>query len=257
LQLSEIQKAREIAERALRSIHIREVEEKANIWIAWMNLEVEYGDDERVEEVFKQACQVQDSLEMHQKLASIYIDSGKHDKADGIFERIVANKSFRASPEVWLNYASFLMDRVNEPARARALLSRSLQSVPSNEHRPLTAKFAALEFRTETGDPERGRTIFEGLVTEFPKWTVGWDMWTDLELSRLTHTESADVKKEQKEKVRSLLERSANQKIKKRRAKFLFKKWLEFEEKEGGSKEVERVKGLAKEFVEGLQGKDE
>ncbi|KAI7495240.1 nucleic acid-binding protein [Hortaea werneckii] len=257
LQLSEIQKAREIAERALRSIHIREVEEKANIWIAWMNLEVEYGDDERVEEVFKQACQVQDSLEMHQKLASIYIDSGKHDKADAVFERIVANKSFRASPEVWLNYASFLMDRLKEPARARALLSRSLQSVPSSEHRALTAKFAALEFRTETGDPERGRTIFEGLVTEFPKWTVGWDMWTDLELSRLMHTESEDVKKEQKGHVRSLLERSVNQKIKKRRAKFLFKKWLDFEEKVGGAKEVERVKGLAKEFVEGLQGKDE
>ncbi|KAK1092303.1 rRNA biogenesis protein rrp5, partial [Friedmanniomyces endolithicus] len=76
LQLSEVQKARDIAERALRTIHIRESEEKANLWIAWMNLEVEYGDEERVEEVFKQACQVQDPLEMHEKLASIYIDSG-------------------------------------------------------------------------------------------------------------------------------------------------------------------------------------
>ncbi|TKA23532.1 hypothetical protein B0A50_07110 [Salinomyces thailandicus] len=255
LQLSEVQKARDIAERALRTIHIREVDEKANIWIAWLNLEAEYGDDERVEEVFKQACQVQDALEMHQKLASIYIDSGKHDNADAVFERIVANKAFRASSEVWLNYASFLLERMKRSASARALLPRSLKSVPSSQHRMLTAKFAALEFRSEQGDAERGRTIFEGLVAEFPKWTVGWDMWVDLETSRMTHTESEEVKKEQKEKVRSLYGRMVKEKIKKRRAKFLFKKWLEFEEKEGSVKDAERVKALARDFVESLQSK--
>ena len=255
LQLSEVQKARDIAERALRTIHIRETEEKANIWIAWLNLEVEYGDDERVEEVFKQACQVQDALEMHEKLASIYIDSGKHERADGIFERIVANKTFRASPEVWVNYASFLMDRLQESARARALLSRSLQSVPTNEHRLLTAKFAGLEFRSSSGDPERGRTIFESLVSEWPKWSSGWDMWVDLETSRLAHTETGEVKTEAKEKIRALYDRMVAQKTKKRRAKFVFKRWLEFEEREGDVKNVERVKGLAKSYVEGLQAK--
>ncbi|KAK4888633.1 rRNA biogenesis protein rrp5 [Elasticomyces elasticus] len=253
LQLSEIQKARDIAERALRTIHIRETEEKANIWIACMNLEVEYGDDERVEEIFKQACQVQDPLEMHEKLASIYIDSGKYGRADAIFERIVANKAFRASPDVWLNYATFLMGNMKDPARGRSMLSRALQSIPKEKNRPLTAKFAGLEFHSSQGDPERGRTIFETLIEQWPTWSSGWDMWVDLERSRLGQITAADEKLEAKEQVRTLYERMTAQKMKKRRAKFVFKRWLEFEEKEGGPKTVERVKTLAKEFVERLQ----
>ncbi|KJX99286.1 rRNA biogenesis protein RRP5 [Zymoseptoria brevis] len=253
LQLSEIQKARDIAERALRTIHIRETEEKANVWIAWLNLEVEYGDEDRMEEVFKQACQVQDPLEMHEKMASIYIDSGKHDKADATFERMVGNKTFRASPDVWLNYATFLLDTLQAPARARALLSKALQSVPTREHRLLTAKFAALEFRSQHGDAERGRTIFEGLVSEYPKWSSGWDMWLDIERARVAHAENAEAKKDAIVKTRALFERISKTKMKKRRAKFTFKKWLEFEEKEAGEKEVEKVKKMAKEFVERLQ----
>ncbi|TKA76463.1 hypothetical protein B0A55_06103 [Friedmanniomyces simplex] len=252
LQLSEVQKARDVAERALRTIHIRESEDKANVWIAWMNLEVEYGDEERVEEVFKQACQVQDPLEMHEKLASIYIDSGKYGRADAIFERVVANKAFRASPDVWLNYATFLMDTMKDPARGRSMLSRALQSIPSNEHRLLTAKFAGLEFHSSHGDPERARTIFEGLITEWPKWSSGWDMWVDLERSRLGQVADEDGKREAREQVRVLYERMAAQKMKKRRAKFVFKRWLEFEEGEGNVKGVDRVKRLAREFVEAL-----
>jgi rRNA biogenesis protein RRP5 len=256
LQLGEVQKAREVAERALRTIHIRELDEKANVWIAWINLEVEYGEEERVEEVFKRACQVQEPLGMHEKLASIYIDSGKHDKADAVFERIVANKAFRASPDVWLNYATFLMTSKQEPDRARALLPRSLKSVPTSEHRLLTAKFAGLEFRSAGGDAERGRTIFETIVGEWPKWTQGWDMWADLERAQISAAaDSADAKKEAVEKTRGLFERMCKAKMKKRRAKFVFKRWMEFEEKEGGKKEVERVQGIAKEWVERAQAK--
>jgi rRNA biogenesis protein RRP5 len=255
LQLGEVQKAREVAERALRTIHIRELDEKANVWIAWINLEVEYGEEERVEEVFKRACQVQEPLGMHEKLASIYIDSGRHDKADAVFERIVANKTFRASPDVWLNYATFLMTSKQEPDRARALLPRSLKSVPTSEHRLLTAKFAGLEFRSAGGDAERGRTIFETIVGEWPKWTQGWDMWADLERAQISAADSAEAKKEAVEKTRGLFERMCKAKMKKRRAKFVFKRWMEFEEKEGAKKEVERVQGIAREWVERAQAK--
>ena len=41
--------------------------------------------------------------------------------------------------------------------------------------------------------------------------------------------------------------------MKKRRAKFIFKRWLEFEEAEGDEKSIERVKALAKAYVEALQ----
>lgn len=255
LQLGEVQKAREVAERALRSIHIRELDEKANVWIAWLNLEVEYGEEERVEAVFKRACQVQEPLGMHEKLASIYIDSGKHDKADAVFERIVANKSFRAAPDVWLNYATFLMSSRQEPERARELLPRSLKSIPPSEHRLLTAKFAGLEFRSAEGDNERGRTIFENIVGEWPKWTQGWDMWADLERAQIGGVDSEDAKTEAVEKTRMLFDRMSKAKMKKRRARFVFKRWMEFEEKEGEAKDVERVKAIAKEWVERAQAR--
>ncbi|QIW94506.1 hypothetical protein AMS68_000024 [Peltaster fructicola] len=253
LELSEIQKARDIAERALRTIHIRDMDEKANIWIALLNLEVEYGDEESVEDAFKKACQVQEPLGMHEKMASIYIDAGKHDKADAIFERIIGNKTFRASPEVWLNYATFLLSQLRQPERAHALLPRALQSVSKSEHRLLTAKFAALEFRTTSGDAERGRTIFEGLMSEWPKWTAGWDMWVDIERARA----QKDGTLESLDRVRKLYERISQAGMKKKRAKFVFKKWLEFEEAHGSVKGQDRVKASAREFVEKLQSKND
>lgn len=77
LQLGEVDKAREIAERALRTIHITETEEKMNVWIAWLNLENAYGTEEGLEEVFKRACQYNDAETMHERLTSIFIESGK------------------------------------------------------------------------------------------------------------------------------------------------------------------------------------
>jgi rRNA biogenesis protein RRP5 len=79
MQLSELFKAREVAERAIKTINIREETEKMNVWIALLNLEVAYGTDDIVDEVFKRACQYNDAQEIHEKLASIYIQSGRHD----------------------------------------------------------------------------------------------------------------------------------------------------------------------------------
>ncbi|KAJ9637806.1 rRNA biogenesis protein rrp5 [Coniosporium tulheliwenetii] len=248
LQLSEIGKARDIAERALRTINIREDEEKMNVWIALLNLENTYGSDETVEEVFKRACQYNDVQEIHERLASIYIDSGKHDKADALFQAMTKNKTITSSPSFWLNYATFLMTTLNDPTRSRSLLSRATQSVPAVQHRQLTAKFGALEFQSPNGDAERGRTIFEGLLAAYPKRWDLWDMLVDLEK---THGE--------KENVRRLFERMSALKMKRRRAAFVFRRWQEWEEGNGDKKAVERVRARAEEYFErvGKEGEKE
>ncbi len=79
LQLSEVTKAREIAERAIKTINIREESEKMNVWIALLNLENAYGTDDSLEEIFQRACQYNDAQEIHERLISIYIQSGKND----------------------------------------------------------------------------------------------------------------------------------------------------------------------------------
>ena len=79
LELGEVEKAREVAERALKTINIREQEEKLNVWVALLNLENTYGNEESLEEIFKRACQYNDSQDMHERLISIYIQSGNNE----------------------------------------------------------------------------------------------------------------------------------------------------------------------------------
>lgn len=77
MQVSELAKAREVADRAVTTINSTEETEKLNVWIAYLNLEVRFGTQDSVDEVFKRACQVNDQQEVHQRLASIYIQEDK------------------------------------------------------------------------------------------------------------------------------------------------------------------------------------
>ncbi|PGH12623.1 hypothetical protein AJ79_04121 [Helicocarpus griseus UAMH5409] len=260
LELSEVDKAREIAERALRSISIGQDTEKFNVWVALLNLENTFGNDDSLDEVFKRACQYNDQQEIHERMTSIYIQSGKNDKADALFQTTL-KKKFTPSPTLYLNYANFLFDTLAEPERGRALLPRAIQSLPKHTHVDITSKFGQLEFRSPNGDVERGRTIFEGLLSSFPKRVDLWNVLLDLE-----------IKNGDAEQVRRLFERvlglggagsvaadgtrTGARKLKDKQAKFFFKKWLAFEEKvgDGDEKMVDEVKARAAEYVKAAKG---
>ena len=77
LQISEIDKAREIAKRALKTINFREEQEKLNVWIALLNLENVYGTDESLEAAFKDAARHNESKTIHLRLADILEQSDK------------------------------------------------------------------------------------------------------------------------------------------------------------------------------------
>ena len=77
LQLSEVEKAREIARRALQTMSFREELEKLNVWIALLNLENVYGTDESLEVTFKDAARHNDSKTIHLRLATIFEQSEK------------------------------------------------------------------------------------------------------------------------------------------------------------------------------------
>lgn len=77
LQLAEIDKAREIAKRALNAINIREEQEKLNVWIALLNLENTYGTEDSLDQTFKDATRYNDSKTVHLRLAAILDQSGK------------------------------------------------------------------------------------------------------------------------------------------------------------------------------------
>ncbi|KAH6723897.1 hypothetical protein BKA61DRAFT_648930 [Leptodontidium sp. MPI-SDFR-AT-0119] len=246
MQLSELSKAREVAERAIKTINIREETEKMNVWIALLNLENAYGSDESVDEVFKRACQYNDAQEIHERLTSIYIQSGKHSKADDLFQVLI--KKFSQSPTVWTNYAHFLLTTLFSPDRARALLSRAKQSLPPHTHIALTLKFASLEFHSDSGSPERGRTMFEALLTTFPKRLDIWNQLLDLETAQ-----------GEKDVVRGVFERMVkmNKALKPKQAVAWFRRWSEWEEGNGDKKSREKVLAKTQEWVTAAAKKKE
>lgn len=182
-------------------------------------------------------------------------------KADELFKATL-KKKFSQSPDIFVNYANFLFDSMSAPDRGRALLPRALQSLPSHTHVEVTSKFGQLEFRSPKGDIERGRTVFEGLLASFPKRADLWNVLLDLE-----------IKVGDAEQVRRLFERALGigrgagavaadgskfgaKKVKDKQAKFLFKKWLAFEESVAGGNEkmVDEVKARAAEYVKSSKG---
>ncbi|KAI1369153.1 hypothetical protein F5Y08DRAFT_183000 [Xylaria arbuscula] len=239
MQVSELAKAREVAERAVTTINSTEETEKLNVWIAYLNLEVRFGNDDTVDSVFKRACQVNDPQEIHQRLASIYVQDNKPEKADTLFQTIT--KKFGASsPDVWYNYAHWLHAVQNEPDRARALLRRATQALPEHARLPLMTKFAALEYNSPNGSAERGRTVFEGLIASFPK---RFDLWSQL----LDHEDGPNA---DKAVIRDVFDRATKVKgLKARPAKKWFKRWADWEEKNGDTKSQEKVRAKAGEWV--------
>jgi rRNA biogenesis protein RRP5 len=78
-ELNEIEKARQVARRALATINPREEKEKLDVWTALLHLENDFASDDALETVFKEACQNNDAREMHERMIKIYISSGKID----------------------------------------------------------------------------------------------------------------------------------------------------------------------------------
>lgn len=75
--LSQVDKAREIGRRALKTINFREEQEKLNVWVALLNLENSYGTEASLEELFKEAVQSNDAKTAYLRLVDIYERAGK------------------------------------------------------------------------------------------------------------------------------------------------------------------------------------
>ena len=122
--------------------------------------------------------------------------------------------------------------------------SNALKALPKRDHIEVVRKFAQLEFAK--GDPEGGRSLFEGLIADAPKRIDIWNVYLDQE-----------IKANEKKKVEDLFERVVSRKITRKQAKFFFNKWLEFEESQNDNKVMEYVKAKATEYVSNHTKEDE
>ncbi|CAG8443978.1 414_t:CDS:10, partial [Scutellospora calospora] len=214
LELSEIDKARDIGERALKTINYREEQEKMNVWIALMNLENNFGTDESLGDVLKRALQTCDQKKVYMLLVDIYERSDKKELAQQTYHTML--KKFSQSCKVWTKMGLFHIKHGNIQA-SRDLLQRSLRTLP--KRKPIT-KFAQMEFKH--GEAERGRTIFEGMMSNYPKRVDLWSIYIDMEIK----AGDFDI-------VRRLFKRITEMKFSSKNMKFFFKKWLAFEKEYG------------------------
>ncbi|RVE75742.1 hypothetical protein OJAV_G00001760 [Oryzias javanicus] len=234
LQATQIEQARSVAERALKTISFREEQEKLNVWVALLNLENMYGTEESLKKVFERAVQFCEPMPVYQQLADIYSKSNKTKEAESLYKTMV--KRFRQNKAVWLSYGSFLLQQGHSDA-ASALLQRALASLPAKESVDVIAKFAQLEFRY--GNPETGRSMFDKVLSSYPKRTDLWSIFIDLE-----------IRHGSQEEVRALFDRVIHLSISAKKIKFFFKRYLEYEKKHGTAQSVQAVKDKAVEFVE-------
>ncbi len=245
----EIEAARALANRALQTISIRAEEEKLNIWIALMNLEHGFGTPESLTATFERACVYNDSKAVHLALARIYEESASLDRPESTktvedFYSTILLKKFRQSCKVWVNLANFHFVIKKSATNGRKLLAQALEALPRHKHIKATLKFAQLEFRS--GNLERGRTLFEGVLASSPGRLDIWSQYCDQEERHLP--ESAEA-------LRRLFNRIVSLKLSSKKAKFFFKRFLEFEKKWGDQLTIQNVKDLAQQFVESTMSK--
>ncbi|PIK58595.1 hypothetical protein BSL78_04501 [Apostichopus japonicus] len=221
LDAGDVEKARAVAEKALKMINFREEQEKLNVWVALMNLENTNGSEDTLLKVFERALSNCEPYRVFEHLIIFTRDQ----------ERLRLEKS------VWVQYGTFLMHHGKQDS-AKNLLQRSFKSLAKKDHIDVISKFAQLEYKV--GEPEQGQTMFENVLSNYPKRTDIWSIYLDMVIK------TGDMKN-----VRVITLNLSPKKI-----KFFFNRFLEFEKKHGTEAEVDAVKQKAIEYVESKSGMD-
>ncbi|CAG8736609.1 11262_t:CDS:2, partial [Acaulospora colombiana] len=136
-----------------------------------------FGTDESIGNVLKRALQSCDPKKIYFLLVGIYEKSGKKEHAQQTYQTMT--KKFSQSSKVWTSMGLFHIKN-GDISRSRDLLQRSLQTLNLlwTDVKVIT-KFAQMEFKH--GEVERGRTIFEGMMSNYPKRVDLWSIYIDME----------------------------------------------------------------------------
>lgn len=131
LSTADLDATRQIAEKALRTIHFKEEEEKMNVWIAYVNMEHKYGNMTSLDAVFKRAVAESKGKIVHLNLAEAYESAKDLAGATTMLEK--ALKKYKTSKKVWMAFQHFKL-RSGDSEGAKALLARSMQSLSRHKH---------------------------------------------------------------------------------------------------------------------------
>ena len=108
----DIEAARRVAERAIKSVSMTAEDEKLNVWIAFMNLESKFGTDETLQASVRRALEVNDKKKVYLQLINIYRSSDKTENIEDIYKKLC--KKYFTSLEIWSGYLEFLFEMRKE-----------------------------------------------------------------------------------------------------------------------------------------------
>lgn len=132
LQATEIEKARAIARKALKTISFREELELLNVWVALLNLEIRYGNKESFDDCLKEALQVNDPFKVHTRCLEILADCKKTEEVSDMI--VMVTKKFKSKPEVWPVAAAAYFE-VGLGEKAKQLLHKALKSLEQRDRK--------------------------------------------------------------------------------------------------------------------------
>jgi len=186
-----IDAARKVVERAVKSVSISNDQDKLNIWTAFMNLESNFGTQESLESCTKKALEVNDRKKIYLNLIDIYKGSMQFQYVEAIYKSLV--KKYNNNVEIWAGYLEFLIEMQHkkgdkeqflvkdiEFSEPKTVLQRALQALSKDQHVNMISKYGMLEFKH--GAPENGRTMLEGIVSNYPKRMDIWSIYMDMEM---------------------------------------------------------------------------
>jgi rRNA biogenesis protein RRP5 len=171
-------------------------------------------------------------------MANAYEQSGDNAGAEAVFNKALKRPQYKKSKKVWTAYLQFKL-RSGDTVGAKAQLSRAMQSLSRHKHVEVISKYALAEF--DFGSQERGRVVFEELLTNYPKRTDLWHLYVDREV-KLGNTSQARI----------LFERMIGLKSNTKNMKAIFKKYLAFEITHGDTVTQEAVRQKARDYVSSI-----
>lgn len=99
LQALEVDKARHVFRRALKSINFRWQDDILNVWVAYLNLELRYGTQESFDQAFTDALATNDQFKVSVRTIEILADSDKIALCKA--KATIAMKKFKERAELW------------------------------------------------------------------------------------------------------------------------------------------------------------
>lgn len=132
LQATEIDKARAVVKRAIKTISFKEENERLNIWNAWLNLESRFGTPESLNDVFQEAVRTNDAFKIYTHMLTIHADAGRKVELEKLIDTMIGK--FRQNPEMWINCGTAL-SKLGLKEKSRHIMQRALQSLPASQRK--------------------------------------------------------------------------------------------------------------------------